>query len=79
MKEFLLQERLKEHQNLLDEKTRQLNEVEVLRNRLICEIIELRGKVNLLKQLISQEERGKSESGPKDSREIRLQEGKSKS
>ena len=79
MKEFLLQEKLKEHQNLLDEKTRQLNEIEALRNRLISEIIELRGKVNLLKQLISQEEREKSEGGSKGSREIRLQEKKSKS
>jgi len=78
MEKSSLEERLKEHQNLLNEKIRQLNEVEVLRNNLINEIIELRGKVNLLQQLIAQEEHGENGRNSKNSREIRLQ-GKSKS
>ena len=62
MKKSTLEEKLKEHQNLLNEKIRQLNEIETLKNNLINEIIELRGKVKLLKQLIFQE---KQEYGEK--------------
>jgi len=50
-----LQERLSSLQNLLTEKVNQLNQIEALRNNLLNEILEIRGKINLLNELISQE------------------------
>jgi len=71
-----LQQRRLSLQNLLSEKVNQLNQIEGLRINLTNEIIEIRGKLNLLDELISQEKNEKEKIKEKEP-ERKSVEGKS--
>jgi len=51
-----LQERLKVLQNLLDSKSREVANLDIVRQTKINELIELKGKINLLNEMIKEEE-----------------------
>jgi len=62
-----LQERLKVLQNLLDSKARELANLDIVRQNRMNELIELRGKVKLLNEMVKEEEDSKSKEKDEES------------